>query len=173
MMLTALRREELALAQWSEFDSELTLFTVPTARVKLKASAKLDKKPVYKVPLPPLAQRILKGLRGDGAMVFPGLDANRLKEKLVAEGAPEDFLLHTFRHTGRDLFRERRTFGMGAGFNSQPRWGRLGHGRVLARLPARTETQDADGMGGPRRAARFPRRRGDPAEVSRRRPGSA
>jgi integrase len=101
MMLLALRREELALAQWSELDSREapTLFTVPTARVKLKASAKLDKKPVYKVPLPPLAQRILKGLRGDGAMVFPGLDANRLKAKLVAEGAPEDFLLHTFRHT--------------------------------------------------------------------------
>jgi integrase len=99
MMLLALRRDELAQSEWSEFDSELTLFTVPTSRVKMKASAKLEKQPVYKVPLPQLAQRLLKRLRQDRTMVFKNLDPSRLSKKLVREGAPEDFLLHTFRHT--------------------------------------------------------------------------
>jgi len=98
MMLLGLRRNELALARWDEFAHDLTLFTVPTERIKLKASAKVAKRPVYKVPLPPLAQRIL-GLRRDGELVFPGLDADKLKAKLTKLGAPQDFKLHTFRHS--------------------------------------------------------------------------
>jgi integrase len=99
MMLLALRKDELALARWEEFDDELTLFTVPTVRVKMKAATKAQKKPIYRVPLPPLARRLFRGLRRDSALVFPGLDADSLKTKLVAAGAPEDFMLHTFRHT--------------------------------------------------------------------------
>lgn len=102
MMLLAVRKDELALAKWSEFDSrdEPTLFTVPTERVKMKAQSKLKKKkPVYKVPLPPLAQRLVKGLHRDGDLVFPGLQAEKLMAKLVKLGAPQDFIWHTYRHT--------------------------------------------------------------------------
>jgi integrase len=101
MMLLALRRQELALAKWSEFtpQDEPSLFTVPTERVKLKASAKLEKQPKYLIPLPKLAQRLLRGLRREGELVFPDLDVTSLKIKLVRGGAPADFMLHTFRHT--------------------------------------------------------------------------
>jgi integrase len=57
IFLTALRREELAQAKWSEFDSAEapTLLTIPFVRTK----GKTDREPVtYLVPLPPLAQRI-------------------------------------------------------------------------------------------------------------------
>ena len=124
-MLLGLRREELALARWSEFefnkDGEPVLFTVPSARVKMKAARKLEKHPVYRVPLPPLAQRIIsglpkyiprrpilklpsqakqtKGLPKPDDLLFPDFNANRLKAALVKHGAPENFILHTFRHT--------------------------------------------------------------------------
>jgi integrase len=97
--LTALSKEELGLACWSEFDADLTLFTVPTERVKLKGSTKLTKKLVYKVPLVPLAQRIVHGLRRDGERLFPGLKADKIAAKLVKLGAPKDFKLHVFRHS--------------------------------------------------------------------------
>ena len=108
ILLTALRREELAEAKWREFDNAdaPTIFTVPTERVKLSAEAKRRKKPVYIVPLAPLAQRILKGLKRDGERVFPGLDAEGLKAKLLAlnVGVPKDFKLHVARHTVATYF---------------------------------------------------------------------
>ena len=45
------------------------------------------------MPLPPLAQRILKGLRGDGEAVFSPVSTRTgatLKAKLVRAGAPAD-----------------------------------------------------------------------------------
>ena len=112
ILLLATRKDELAKAQWSEFDdpTKPTVFTVPTARVKMKAATKKSKKPVYVVPLPPLAQRILKSLpRRNGEAVFPGLDPNRgtLKAKLVKAGAPADFKLHTARHTIATFFQNK------------------------------------------------------------------
>lgn len=102
MMLLAIRKEELAGARWREFDDPAvpTLLTIPTVRVKMQASAKSRKRPVYIVPIVPLAQRLFKSLaRRDETLVFPGLDADRLKAKLVERGAPKDFMLHAFRHT--------------------------------------------------------------------------
>jgi integrase len=100
-MLLGVRRKELALARWEEFDDRdaPTLFTVPTVRVKMRASAKAAKQPVYLIPLAPLAQRILRGLRREGDLVFPGLKPQALKDKLARGGAPADFMLHAFRHT--------------------------------------------------------------------------
>ena len=74
ILLLATRRDELAEAKWAEFDNpdRPTIFTVPTERVKMKAETKRLKRPVYIVPLPPLAQRILKGFKRDGDIVFPG-----------------------------------------------------------------------------------------------------
>jgi integrase len=110
LALTALRRDELLLARWSEFDNptEPTLFTVPTARIKLKAKAKLTadphKRPVYRVPLAPWAQRLVKGLRREGELLFPNLDPRKLVAKLIKLGAPADFRFHTFRHTVATYF---------------------------------------------------------------------
>jgi integrase len=73
------------------------LFTVPFERTKGKVTR--AKKP-YLVPLPLLAQRIIKGIpRRDNELVFPELVATRLKNKLVRLGVPPDFKLHTARHT--------------------------------------------------------------------------
>jgi integrase len=110
ILLTALRKDELAKAQWTEFDNaeKPTVFTVPTERVKLRAEIKRKKKPVYIVPLPALAQRILKTLpRKDGQLVFPGLFTTTVKRKLVKLGAPKDFKLHTARHTVATFFQNK------------------------------------------------------------------
>jgi integrase len=99
IFLLGVRREELAQAKWSEFDNAdaPTLFTIPFVRTKGKAT----RKPInYLVPLPKLAQRILKSLpkRDDGTL-FPRIDYTDLKASLVAAGAPKDFKLHAARHT--------------------------------------------------------------------------
>ena len=109
IMLTALRRDELAKAQWSEFDDPKmpTVLTVPTERVKLKAATKLKKKPVYVVPLSAYAARILRGLSRSGDRVFPGLTAGRVAAKMVKAGAPADFGLHLARHTVATWFQNR------------------------------------------------------------------
>jgi integrase len=103
ILLLATRKEELAQARWTEFDDPETptVFTVPTERVKMGAEAKRRKRPVYVVPLPPLAQRIMKGLPKRDARVFPNFnpDSSGLQAKMVKAGAPKDFRLHTFRHT--------------------------------------------------------------------------
>jgi integrase len=99
IFLTALRREELAQAKWSEFDTTeaSTLLTVPFERTKGKATRK--PRP-YLVPLSPLAARIVKSLpRHDAEAVFKRIDFQRLKAALVAAGAPHDFQLHVARHT--------------------------------------------------------------------------
>jgi integrase len=110
IVLLVTRKDELALAQWSEFDNadKPTVFTVPTERVKMKAETKRKKKPVYVVPLPALAQRILKAIPRHDAAVFPKLDAgSALKAKLVKLGAPADFKLHTARHTVATFFQNK------------------------------------------------------------------
>jgi integrase len=98
IMLVALRKEELALAKWSQLDDAQApkLLTVPFERTK----GKITRKPiVYRVPLPPLAARILAGLPRRDDDLFARIDYQRLKTKLVALGAPRDFKLHVFRHT--------------------------------------------------------------------------
>lgn len=65
-------------------------------------------------PLPPLAQRVLKGLvktNGEVDRLFPSLPVHetkgerptfygmRLRDKLRENGAPKDFNYHTVRHT--------------------------------------------------------------------------
>lgn len=101
VFLLALRREELAQAKWSEFEFDKAdappLFTVPFERTKGRQTRKPR---AYLVPLPPLALRIIKSLpRQDGENVFKRIDFARLRDKLVAAGAPKDFKLHTARHT--------------------------------------------------------------------------
>ncbi len=112
LILLAPRKTALACMRRSQLDDadNPTLWTTPFELTKSKKSS--PKKREYKTPLPPLAQRILKGLaRSDSDLVFPGLTVcetgggrprfigTRLAQRLVAHGAPPDFAFHTWRHT--------------------------------------------------------------------------
>ena len=79
-LLLGVRKSELAGMRRSEFDDpdNPTLWTVPHERTKTRKSQKEDR--VYLVPLPKLAQRVIKGLpRLDENLVFPGRDPGRTK----------------------------------------------------------------------------------------------
>lgn len=109
LVLLAPRKTALAHARWSHLDDpeNPTLWTTPHELTKSKKTA--NKKRTYLTPLPPLAQRILKGLppREDApTLLFPGrkkgepLDPGTpLSRKLGRLGAPEDFNYHAMRHT--------------------------------------------------------------------------
>jgi integrase len=69
-----LRPGELRFAQWSEFDLEGAMWTVPSARMKRELRAKLHGAP-HLVPLPKQAVAVLRELHtitGNGPMVFRG-----------------------------------------------------------------------------------------------------
>ena len=79
-LLLGVRKSELAGMRRSEFDDpdKPTLWTVPHERTKTRKSQKEER--VYLVPLPKLAQRVIKGLpRLDDDLVFPGRDPGRPK----------------------------------------------------------------------------------------------
>ena len=107
-LLLAPRKTALAAMKWDDIDSAAALWTTPPEYTK---SRKTSKPRRYFTPLPPLAQRILKGLPQSDERVFPSLmvyrtpaqrpwfDSSRLIRRLVGAGAPEDFSLHAFRHT--------------------------------------------------------------------------
>ncbi|QPC43889.1 integrase family protein [Kaustia mangrovi] len=114
LLLLAPRKKELAGMRWSELDNvdNPTLWTTPFERTKARKSA--TKRRVYLTPLPPLAQRVLKGLpkrnddddeanadlvfpsRAKGVPLWPG---SPLKRKLVEHGVANDFTYHAIRHT--------------------------------------------------------------------------
>ena len=73
LTLLGIRKNELAKMRRDELDSleKPTLWTIPHERTKTKKTTTRER--VYLVPLPPLAQRILKPLlKGDGDFIFPG-----------------------------------------------------------------------------------------------------
>ena len=68
MALLFPRPGELRAAEWSEFDSEKAVWTIPAARTKLRRA--------HKVPLPRQASAILADLRritGNGRLLFPSV----------------------------------------------------------------------------------------------------
>lgn len=68
MALLFPRPGELRAAQWSEFDREKSVWTIPAARTKLRR--------IHKVPLPSQASSILADLRkltGGGRLLFPSV----------------------------------------------------------------------------------------------------
>lgn len=120
LALLAPRHTSLACLQYSHLDDAKnpTLWTTPFELTKSRKSAK---KRTYLTPLPPLAQRILKGLprRGDDDRVFPTLHVITrrtgqrehndaiLKNRLRKHGAPEDYHAHAWRHTIATWFRDK------------------------------------------------------------------
>jgi integrase len=116
LMLLAPRKRELAWISWSHLDNpdNPTLWTTPFELTKSRKKQPSNKKGrVYLTPLPPLAQRILRGLpkRGAEDRVFPTLplytnaaggkrfNDGPLIVRLRKLGAPVDFKAHTWRHT--------------------------------------------------------------------------
>jgi integrase len=112
LILLVPRKTALACMKRSHLDDAETLWTTPWELTKSrKKVSKRERK--YLTPLPPLAQRILKGLPNSGkdTLVFPGLPVHEtaggqptfygvpLKRKLVERGAPADFSYHAWRHT--------------------------------------------------------------------------
>jgi integrase len=110
LLLLAPRIGELAFMKWSHLNDHEnpTLWTVPHELVKMKKSS--PKRTVYKIPLPPLAQRIFKSLPKNSDFVFPTLSLRRHKvdqtfeayttvRRLKKAGAPADFFPHAIRHT--------------------------------------------------------------------------
>lgn len=111
LILLAPRKTALASLQRSHLDNpdNPTVWTTPFELTKSRKTTK--KKRVYLTPLPPLAQRIVKGLPKEEERLFPSLQVHQteggsatfygvhLKELLVEAGAPKDFGFHTWRHT--------------------------------------------------------------------------
>jgi integrase len=92
------RKGELAGMADAELDSleRPALWTVPHERTK---SAKMARRRVYVVPLPGLAQRVLRPLLGQGE-VFGGIRAGTaLKERIRSLSGVADWTYHAHRHT--------------------------------------------------------------------------
>jgi len=125
LLLLAPRKNELAKMEWSELDDPAnpTLWTTPHERTKTRKSVKTER--IYKTPLPPFAQSILKKLpQRDPNLVFPGRvhgkpiwPGSPLTKKLVKHGAPADFGYHAVRHTVASFFEEASDFEVGLVLN--------------------------------------------------------
>ncbi len=115
LMLLAPRKTALACLCKSHLDNpqQPTLWTTPFELTKSRKATRKNKRRVYLIPLPPLAQRILKARVSESQeRLFPNLpiylakddgrrwfDGHRLTDSLVAHGAPKDFTYHGVRHT--------------------------------------------------------------------------
>lgn len=95
---TAARQQELVLAEWSEFDLESGLWTIPAAHEKTKRGRI--------VPLSYRARRILKNLmkiNGNNKTVFKGTNGDRVDSiarrfHIIAKTAKLSIRFHDLRH---------------------------------------------------------------------------
>lgn len=107
VLLLGMRKSELAGMRRTEFDDPAnpTVWTVPHERVKIRKSATVKR--AYIVPLPPLAQRIIKSLpRLDNELLFPGGQKGKalvpgmaLRRKIWKLSGVDDWGYHACRHT--------------------------------------------------------------------------
>ena len=115
--LVFLRPGELRKAEWSEFDLEGAVWTIPAERMKGRLKAKLTG-PAHVVPLAPQAAAILRELQpltGAGPFVFPNpltpdrpLSDNGVLSALRRMGFGKDEITgHGFRATARTIAAER------------------------------------------------------------------
>lgn len=115
--LVFLRPGELRKAEWSEFDLDAAVWTIPAVRMKGRIKAKL-KGPAHVVPLAPQAVAILRDLApltSAGLYVFPNpltpdrpLSDNGVLSALRRMGFGKDEITgHGFRATARTIAAER------------------------------------------------------------------
>lgn len=109
MALLFPRPGELRAARWDEIDLDAAVWTVPAARTKMRRE--------HRIPLPPQAVAILRGLHritGGGALVFPSIRSaqrpmseNTLNATLRRLGYGKDEVsAHGFRATASTLLNE-------------------------------------------------------------------
>lgn len=108
LWLTVVRTVELRSAEWSEFDLETGLWTVPAARMKMREA--------HVVPLSAQAVEILRGMRaltGRGRYVFPGrkdreqpLTHEAIRDVFNRAGYAGTFTPHGVRGTFSTFFNE-------------------------------------------------------------------
>ena len=114
------RPGELRAAEWSEFDLDQALWTIPSKRMKRSVEGKKNGDP-HVVPLPRQAVEILRELHpitGHGVLVFPGerskdrsISDNTLRAALLTLGyGPDRQSVHGFRATARTLLAEALEF---------------------------------------------------------------
>jgi integrase len=123
LILLAPRKTALALCRHPDLhlSDDIPIWTTPYELTKVKKSAKGKKKRTYVTPLPPLAQRILKGVpKRHDTLVFPGLRirhsiadratvySHAIRRQLIKSGAPKDFTFHAMRHTLATWFEEQK-----------------------------------------------------------------
>lgn len=115
--LVFLRPGELRKAEWSEFDLDIGVWTIPAERMKGRLKAKMTG-PAHVVPLAPQAVAILRELQpltGAGTYVFPNpltpdrpLSDNGVLSALRRMGFGKDEMTgHGFRATARTIAAER------------------------------------------------------------------
>jgi integrase len=114
LILLAPRKTALACLRRSHLDDphNPTLWTTPHELTKSRKRS--AKKRVYLTPLPPLAQRVIRGVPVDPTqpdVLFPSLplyetragqmefSGERIRRHLIEAGAPADFMFHAWRHT--------------------------------------------------------------------------
>lgn len=111
---------ELRAAEWSEFDLDAALWTVPATRMKRRKYAK-ENGPPHLVPLPRQAVeslRELQRLTGHQKYVFQGvrdrsktISENTLNAALSALGfGPDEMRMHGFRAAARTMLAERLNY---------------------------------------------------------------
>jgi integrase len=110
------RPGELRAAEWSEFDLDAALWTIPAARMKRSVEGKKNGDP-HLVPLPTQAVDILRQLQpisGQGKLLFYGershdvpISDNTLRAALLTLGyGPDKQSVHGFRATARTMLAE-------------------------------------------------------------------
>ncbi len=105
VILTAARTGEVIRAQWSEFDLEARVWTVPAERMKADME--------HRVPLSAEALEVLEKVRGlDAEFIFPGQRrgkglSNMAMTQLLRRLGRRDVTVHGFRSSFRDWAEER------------------------------------------------------------------
>ncbi|RVI84180.1 DUF4102 domain-containing protein [Sinorhizobium meliloti] len=111
------RPGELRQAEWSEFDLDNAMWTIPAARAKMRRE--------HKKPLPPQAISILRtqhALTGDGRLVFPSIKSrlkpiseNTLNGALRRLGFTQtEMTSHGFRASASSILNESGKWSIGA-----------------------------------------------------------
>jgi integrase len=119
------RPGELRFAEWREFDLENALWTIPSARMKMRKE--------HRVPLSPQALAILSELReisGGGKLVFPGYgtsggEGRKVEQRPISENTlngalrrmgygQDDMSSHGFRAAASTLLNESGRFSSDA-----------------------------------------------------------
>lgn len=105
LILTGARSHMIRFAQWSEFNLEAGVWSLPAARMKMRKA--------FVIPLPETAVDMLRGMTSmDSSNVFPGqgksgvIHANAIRNLLHKLGHA-DITRHGFRSTFRDWASER------------------------------------------------------------------